>query len=119
VCAVEFEPYRVETFRRHTPAAELLNCDIRKVDLSKYKGKVQVIYGGPPCQPFSSGGLRKADQDERDMIPFYVKAVSTVRPVAFVMENVPGLVASDRLRYLQKVIKQLQGLGYSPVWKLL
>ena len=119
VCAVEVEPYRVQTFRLHTPEAEVIESDIREADFARFEGKVRLIYGGPPCQPFSSGGLRKADQDERNMIPAFVKAIGIVRPEAFVMENVPGLVTSDRLTYLEKVIRQLQRLGYLVNWRVL
>jgi DNA (cytosine-5)-methyltransferase 1 len=119
ISAVEVEPYRVQTFRSHTPEAELIEDDIRHVNFARFKGHVRLVYGGPPCQPFSSGGLRKADQDERNMIPAYVEAVAVIRPDAFVMENVPGLVVNDRLPYLENVVRKFQKLGYSVTWKVL
>jgi DNA (cytosine-5)-methyltransferase 1 len=118
-CAVEVEPYRAQTFRSHTPDAEVIESDIREVDFSRFKAKVKLVYGGPPCQPFSSGGLRKAEQDDRNMIPAFVQAVSVIRPEAFLMENVPGLIAGDRLAYLERMIRQFQGMGYSVNWKVL
>jgi DNA (cytosine-5)-methyltransferase 1 len=53
------------------------------------------------------------------MIPAYVNAVSVIRPDAFMMENVPGLIASDRLAYLEQVIRRFEGLGYSVAWRVL
>jgi DNA (cytosine-5)-methyltransferase 1 len=53
------------------------------------------------------------------MIPAFIHAVGVVEPEAFVMENVPGLVANDRLVYLEKVIRQFKDLGYSVNWKVL
>jgi DNA (cytosine-5)-methyltransferase 1 len=119
VCVVELDPYRVATFRGHTPEATIINSDIRQANFSSYKGKVQLVYGGPPCQPFSSGGLRRAASDERDMIPEFIRVVREVQPPAFLMENVPGLTAGDRQAYLETVINQLEDLGFLVNWKVL
>jgi DNA (cytosine-5)-methyltransferase 1 len=119
LCAVEMDPYRVCTFAAHTPKAEILASDIRRVDLSCYKRKVELVYGGPPCQPFSSGGLRNAAADHRDMIPSFIKALREVQPLAFLMENVPGLVVSDRATYLARILYEFQDLGYRVAWKVL
>src|SRR4051812_17613846 len=84
VCAVEIDPCRIATYCRHNRTAEVLASDIRDLDLSTYRNKVEVIVGGPPCQPFSSGGLRRASADHRDMLPTFVKALGEVKPIAFV-----------------------------------
>jgi DNA (cytosine-5)-methyltransferase 1 len=118
ICAVEMEPYRLATFIGHTRGAEVLATDVRTVDFTTYCGRADLIYGGPPCQPFSSGGLRKASNDGRDMIPEFVRAVREVVPRAFLMENVPGLLAADRMDYFSGVIQQLQTCGYSVNWKI-
>lgn len=119
VCAVEIDPYSAETFARHMPDAALFVADIREVDLSSYSGIVDLVYGGPPCQPFSSGGRRGAARDERDMIPWFVKTVKDVAPAAFFMENVPGLAAGERAAYLGHVIAEFQSLGYSVAHKVI
>src|SRR5262249_57086936 len=77
------------------------------------------VLGGPPCQPFSSGGLRRALADERNMIPEFLRAVEEIAPSAVLMENVPGLVAGDRLRYLSDIINCLRRLGYEPNWNVI
>lgn len=119
VAAVEYDGYAAETFAHHTPTAEVHYADIQDVDLTIFRGKVDVVIGGPPCQPFSSGGLRAAHQDERDMIPAYLRALDILRPAAFVMENVPGLAVGDRLKYLGNVIRAMRGLGYTVEWRVL
>ncbi len=119
VCAVEIDPYRTRTFALHTPGARIITDDVRRVEFAEFAGTVQLVYGGPPCQPFSSGGLRKAEADERDMIPQFLRVVGEVKPDAFLMENVPGLVASDRMNYLSKVIDQLEDLDFAVTWKVL
>lgn len=118
IAAVEKEKHRVLTFGRHTPDADIINEDIQRVDLARYKGKVELVYGGPPCQPFSSGGQQLAANDERDMIPAFVKAIALIRPSAFFMENVPGLVTGDRRDYFLKLLAQYRKLGFKVAWKV-
>jgi DNA (cytosine-5)-methyltransferase 1 len=101
VAAVEVNPYRVGTYLRHTPTT-VLTSDIRQVDFVPYRG-VDIVYGGPPCQPFSSGGLRRAAQDERNMIPEFLRAVEEISPSAVLMENAPGLISANRLAYSSKL----------------
>lgn len=118
VCALEVEEHRVATFARHTPNADIINADIQQVDLSGYAGKVELVYGGPPCQPFSSGGRRRASRDARDMIPAFIKAIETLRPAAFFMENVPGLVVGERRAYFRRVLAAYRALGFTVAWKI-
>jgi len=112
ICAVESIPARVETFSRHSPRAEIKCTDIRRIDLAAYRGRIDIVYGGPPCQPFSSGGLRLAKADERDMVPSFIEALRAIQPAAFLMENVPGLMVGDRLPYLFAVLREMDALGY-------
>lgn len=119
VCAVEIDAYCVQTYAAHTPDADVLHADIRRLDLNAYRGKIDLVYGGPPCQPFSSGGLRAASLDERDMIPEFVSAVERISPAAFFMENVPGLASGDRRRYLTAVLGELASLGFHVAWKVM
>jgi len=117
--AVELAAYRAQTYAVHTPDAEIINSDVRQVSFESYRGRVELVYGGPPCQPFSSGGLRKSDADDRNMIPEFVRAVREIRPEAFVMENVPGLATGDRSSYLARVVEELEDLGFRVSWEVL
>ncbi len=119
LCCVEMRPEAVETYKKHTPNAEHYCEDIRAVDFKKYLGAVTLVYGGPPCQPFSTGGLRKGAADSRDMIPAFLSVVETVQPEAFLMENVPGLAVSSRIEYLYRVLGCMRKLGYTPAWRIL
>lgn len=118
LCSVEKRPEAVETYKRHTPEAEHHCKDIRDVNLTKYRGAVRLLYGGPPCQPFSTGGLRKGAEDSRDMLPAFLAAVETVKPEAVLMENVPGLIVASRIRYLHTLLDSLRALGYTPAWRV-
>ncbi len=84
-----------------------LEGDIRQVDFSRFEDKVELVSGGPPCQPFSLGGKHKAYDDERDMWSEAVRVVREVRPQAFVFENVKGLTRSTFATYLAYIVHQL------------
>lgn len=82
--------------------------DIRKVDFKKYEGNLDLVSGGPPCQPFSLGGRHRAYDDTRDMFPEAVRAVREARPKAFVFENVKGLTRASFHSYFEYVRYQLE-----------
>lgn len=81
--------------------------DVRKCDFSRHEGKVALVSGGPPCQPFSLGGRHQANLDERDMWPEAVKAVRQAKPKAFIFENVKGLTRQAFATYFSYVLLQL------------
>ena len=69
----------------------LSQCDVRDVDFGALSGALDLVSGGPPCQPFSVGGKHRGHRDERDMFPEAMRAVRELRPRAFLFENVRGL----------------------------
>lgn len=86
----------------------LFDTDIRKVDFHEWRDRVELVSGGPPCQPFSIGGKHRGYRDERDMFPHAVGVVRTVRPQAFIFENVRGLLRKSFAKYFGYVLLQLQ-----------
>jgi DNA (cytosine-5)-methyltransferase 1 len=69
--------------------------DMTKVDWSKYRGKVDLVCGGPPCQAFSIAGLRESMNDARGNISLaYVRAIHAVQPRWCLTENVPGWLST-------------------------
>lgn len=119
IVCVEKRKDAVETYTAHTPDAEHFCEDIRSFSFSKYAGKIDVVYGGPPCQPFSTGGLRRATGDARNMFPEFLRAVKQVQPSAFVAENVPGLASKRTIGYLAELLHDLGALGYTVSWRVL
>lgn len=82
--------------------------DVCEVDFHQYEGKVQLVSGGPPCQPFSLGGKHRAFNDKRDMFSQAIRAVRQARPEAFVFENVKGLTRGTFRNYFEYIRLQLE-----------
>jgi len=80
------------------------NGDVCEVRWEKYRGQIDVLHGGPPCQPFSHAGHQSGADDVRDMFPELVRAVKAVRPRVFVAENVPGLATKKFRGYVEETI---------------
>ncbi len=88
--------------------APLYPGDVRDLDLSALEGKVDILAGGPPCQPFSAGGVAKGDEDKRNMFPAMFKAVRAIRPKAIICENVRGLLRPSFAEYFRYIQNELR-----------
>jgi len=86
---------------------EPIQGDIRDLDFEEFEGKVDLVSGGPPCQPFSLGGKHKAHADERDMWSEAVRVLREVKPRAFIFENVKGLTRASFATYFSYINLQL------------
>lgn len=82
--------------------------DIRKVEWSAIKPGLDLVSGGPPCQPFSTGGKAQAADDKRDMFPAASHAIRVLQPRAFLLENVKGLTRTTFANYYQLILLRLQ-----------
>jgi DNA (cytosine-5)-methyltransferase 1 len=82
--------------------------DVRDLDFRRWAERVDLVSGGPPCQPFSLGGKHRAYDDKRDMWPEAVRAIREVKPRAFVFENVKGLTRASFATYLGYIVRQLE-----------
>ena len=89
-------------------AWSVIEGDVRSVEFKAYEGTIDLISGGPPCQPFSLGGRHRAHDDARDMFPQAVRAVREARPKAFIFENVKGLTRAAFADYFSYVQLQLE-----------
>lgn len=109
---VEYDHDSCETLRlnqergiEHVRDWKIIEADIRTFNYSAVKA--DVIGGGVPCQPFSLGGKHRAHEDHRDMFPEFARAVGALRPKAFIVENVKGLLRSAFADYFEYVILRL------------
>ncbi len=85
----------------------LVPGDVAVQSFEKFGG-IDLVAGGPPCQPFSLGGKHSGMNDRRDMIPQFIRSVREARPRAFMMENVRGLARRSFATYLQYSVLQLR-----------
>ncbi|MBK7543011.1 MAG: DNA cytosine methyltransferase [Candidatus Competibacteraceae bacterium] len=85
----------------------LIEGDVRAFDFRPFEGRIDLVSGGPPCQPFSLGGKHRGHQDDRDMFPEAVRAVREIRPRAFLFENVKGLTRAGFASYFEYIRLQL------------
>ncbi|MGY4768941.1 DNA cytosine methyltransferase [Kribbella sp. CWNU-51] len=80
--------------------------DVRGVRWQDWRDQVDVLHGGPPCQPFSHAGRQRGKLDPRDMWPEFVRAVKGTRPTAFIAENVPALAGAKFSAYVREQITE-------------
>ncbi len=102
-----------ETLRQNRPQWDVyagpIEGDVINVAFSAYRG-VDVVHGGPPCQPFSTAGKQAGEADERNMWPEFVRCVRQARPRAFIAENVPGMLDQKFDAFVKKhIYEPLQG----------
>jgi DNA (cytosine-5)-methyltransferase 1 len=81
--------------------------DVREFDYSPFEESIDLVSGGPPCQPFSIGGKHRGYRDDRDMFPEAVRAVREIRPRAFLFENVRGLLRPNFAEYFEYILLRL------------
>lgn len=115
VALLEWDRDACETLRfnaeRHfgpRSKVEVVEGDVRQFDFRQFHGELDLVSGGPPCQPFSIGGKHLGFEDERNMFPEAVRAIRDIQPQAFMFENVKGLLRASFANYFSYIIHQLR-----------
>jgi DNA (cytosine-5)-methyltransferase 1 len=115
VKVVEWDSYCCETIRknkrRRVPVVSswpLFEGDIKSINFEEFAGQIDLVSGGPPCQPFSLGGKHRASDDSRDMFPEAIRTVRQTQPKAFLFENVKGLTRASFNNYFEYIRLQLE-----------
>jgi DNA (cytosine-5)-methyltransferase 1 len=117
--AVELDKHAAATFELNHKGATLLNQDVRKVTAEQFrdldKNKQKIIFGGPPCQGFSTSNQKNRDMDNPNnwLYKEYVRLVDEVRPDWIVFENVKGLLETENGFFLNAVLVGFKELGYT------
>jgi DNA (cytosine-5)-methyltransferase 1 len=106
VAFVEFNKDACISLRENFGAERVLEQDVRSFSFSGLSA-IDVVAGGPPCQPFSLGGKHQASDDSRDMFPHAIRAIEELAPKAFVFENVKGLLRPSFEEYFRYVLARL------------
>ncbi len=105
---IEYDKHSCQTLRLNFGAStDVIEDDVRNINFKDFRGGIDVVTGGPPCQPFSIGGKAKGNQDQRNMFPYAVDAIRKIQPVGFIFENVRGLLRASFSRYFDYIILQL------------
>lgn len=81
--------------------------DISKFDFTSIKPEIDLLAGGPPCQPFSLGGKHRGHKDSRNLFPEMIRAVREIQPKAILIENVKGLLRQSFSDFFEYIILQL------------
>ena len=108
---VERDPFCQQVLRHHFPKSES-HEDIKEFDGTAYSGRVDIISGGFPCQPFSAAGKRQGTSDDRYLWPQMFRVIREVGPTYVVAENVRGLISWNEGMVLDTVCADLEGEGY-------
>lgn len=130
IAAVEIKQFACDTLRKNHPNVKifgppLYNGDIRDFDKTVFKDlvgnvEIDVISGGPPCQPFSVASSqrfyknderykRKGDKDEEkgNLLPQYIRVINELKPKVFVIENVAALIGWNGGKFLEDSLAEL------------
>ncbi|MGW8876400.1 DNA cytosine methyltransferase [Streptomyces mirabilis] len=112
----EYAKRACETLRSNPPDPSepakrwpLIPGDVRDIDFTDVvTDEVDVLAGGPPCQPFSLGGVHKGMEDERNMFPQMFRAIREMRPKAVICENVRGLLRPSFRPYFNYILNEMR-----------
>ncbi len=120
VCYVEWDKYCQRVLQARIADGYLDDApiwdDVRTFDGSAWRGCVDVITAGFPCQPFSVAGQRKGAADERNLWPDTIRIIREVGPEVVLLENVPGLFAHQ---YFGTILGDLAESGFDVQWRCL
>lgn len=110
----EIDKWACETLRKNRPNWNVLEGDIKDFDFTEYKGKVDVVTGGFPCQAFSYAGKKLGLNDARGTLFYeFARVVKEVNPAICIGENVRGLLSHEKGKTLQGMISILDEIGYN------
>ena len=119
IAYVEIEAFAIANLVAKMEAEQLdpapIFTDPKTFPYGKFRGKVDILSGGFPCQPFSSAGKRKATDDPRHLFPFIADGIRKCQPRIVFLENVQGILScktGDGEPVLQYVLRELEQMGY-------
>lgn len=121
--AVENNPSACLTYKANHPNATMVGCDITEVEVVDIGKRDQplVLFGGPPCQGFSTSNqrTRHAENPKNWLFREFLRMVGSLRPEWVVFENVAGILQTDGGRFAQSFRQQLKDMGYKVAFDVL
>jgi DNA (cytosine-5)-methyltransferase 1 len=133
VASVEYDPVHAAVHEFNFPLTEVLCADLARLRAEDLEdaiaaglerhgraveqtvGAVDVVFGGPPCQGFSSIGKRLIDDERNKLVFHFFRVVSELQPRYFAMENVPGMTRGGHAGILDQLIGEFEAIGYRTV----
>lgn len=123
MACVENDPDAAETLRLNRTSIdnpEIFAVDIQSVDFTQLRtDEPTILIGGPPCQPFSKNGYwvkndnRLIDEDPRNMIGQFLRAISELQPSGFIFENVESILHPTNIATFERFLAEARALGYA------
>ena len=107
----EWEDFPRKVLKYHFPNA-IQYGDIREMDATEYRGRIDILTGGFPCQPYSTAGKRLGKEDERHLWPEMLRIICEVQPRYIVGENVRGLISWNEGLVFDEVQADMEAEGY-------
>lgn len=124
--AVEWDDNAVATYRLNFPETPIFHGDIARLSIEECwrlsglaPGELDIFDGSPPCQGFSTAGKRDFGDDRNQLFREYVRLLRGLRPRAFVMENVSGMVKGKMKLIFAECLHELKASGYRVKARLL
>ena len=118
VAFAEIDKYASAVLAAHYPNVPNLG-DVSSIDWSNYRGNVDIVVGGSPCQSFSIAGNREGLNGASGLMWEYVRCIREVKPAWLVWENVPGALSSSQGEDFRCLLVALAELGYGLSWRVL
>lgn len=122
VASVDHDPTNIEMYSQNFPECKCICADISKISGKEIKSaaqirnkRVDILFGGPPCQGFSMIGKRQQDDSRNSLIYEYARLVKEIEPNYFVLENVPGILTGKMKGIVDSFIRRIKRSGYSIV----
>ena len=116
IAYAEIEAFAIECLLARMEGGQLDSApiwsDIKSFPWESFSGKVDILSGGYPCQPFSSAGKRAGKEDPRHLWPWIADGIRIMRPRLCFFENVEGHISMG----LSSVISDLEEMGYEVAW---
>ena len=120
VAAVEIDPIHAATHKFNFPECAVIPESVTNVTGTKIRAeakigdaKVDVVFGGAPCQGFSLIGQRALDDPRNSLVKDFVRIVKELDATYFVFENVKGLTVGKHRKFLFELIEEFEALGYN------
>ena len=116
VAFCEFDDHAQQILKKHWPKTKIYK-DVRELNAKKYRGSVDVVTGGFPCQDLSSAGVQKGFDGERSSLYIeMLRIISECLPRYAIFENVSGLLTGGGGKWFAKFLYDLAAIGYSAQW---